>query len=103
MSSPCEEHFNPVQTDEQILAQVVYSSPAVWGFTSEDVCLGHMIVALVEKYPNCTYLLEWPDGVRAILPATDPIGATETNLSVVKIYRSATDGWIGPVVVGEVL
>ena len=103
MSSPGKDVCKPLETDAEILAQVVYASPAEWGMTREVVLLGHMILSLFKSHPIHMYLLAWPNGVRAILPSTDPLGSPPMNLAVVKTYRAAASGYVGPVVVGEML
>ncbi len=101
MTNSGEEICKPLETDAEILAQVVYASPTVWGLTPEEVLLGHMIVSLFKSHSNHMYLLAWPDGVRAILPSTDPLGSPLMNLAVIKTYRAAASGYVGPVVVAE--
>ena len=88
-------------SDAEILAQVVYASPAMWGYTREEALLGYLAVMLCKDAPQQMYLLAWPDGVRAMLPSPYPIGSHRMNEAVVNTYRAAATGYIGPVVVGE--
>jgi hypothetical protein len=101
VNSPREDGCKPLETDAEILIRVVYASPAEWGTTREEVLLGHLIVSLFKDHPNHMYLLAWPDGVRAMLPSTEPPGSPQMNLAVVKTYRAAASGYVGPAVVGE--
>ena len=101
MSSSGKSACKPLEADAEILAQVVYASPTEWGMTREEVLLGHITLVLFKGHPNRIHLLAWPDGVRAMLPSTEPPGSPQMNLAVVKTYRAAAGGHVGPVVVGE--
>ena len=100
MTSPSDGARKPLETNAEILAQVVYASPTMWG-TQAQVLLGHIFVSLLKGSPNRLYLLAWPDGVRAMLPSADPIGSPQMNHAVVTTYRAAASGYVGPVVIGE--
>jgi len=101
MSSPIDGACKPLETDAEILAQVVYASPTKWGTTQAQVLLGQISVSLLKDSQNRMYLLAWPDGVRAMLPSADPIGSPQMNHAVVTTYRAAASGYVGPVVIGE--
>jgi hypothetical protein len=101
MSSPSKSACTGLETDAEILAQVVYASPTVWGTTPDEVLLGHVLVSLLKDSQDRMHLLAWPDGVRAMLPFADLIGSPQLNQAVVNTYRAAASGSVGPVVVGE--
>ena len=90
----------PLETDAAILAHVSYASPAAWGLTPDEVLLGHALVAVGNQMSMRIHLLAWPDGVRAILPSAHPPGSASMDLAVVRTYRAAASGFIGPVEVG---
>lgn len=97
MNKEHDTAVSPLGTDAEILALVAYASPELWGTNREQVALGHLVLKLMADHPSPMYLVAWPSGVRAMVSSCAPLGSLEMDRLVVKTYRAAAGGYIGPV------